>query len=335
MAYLFQTFSIGQILTAVQMNQVEANARDHQHGVSGVSSSGMTFVAPVLGAATCTTLNGFTPDEAVALSTKAPKASPVFTTQISTPKITTVSGELNITPAASSVVTLGDGTASATQVLIINGGNAAAKGTGVSLKKGGVQFFAIYDEAAITGAGKSNTPCFLAETGLGIKFMVNGSATAVMTLSSAGIMSAGTVPSSRLFDNAGTTALFDSGTKMTAGIVPLARMMRTEVQGSAVAIEVLLNLGTVVAGDRILVTGTVASGSVGGTYVQVLKSSGTATIDFAGHTTIVTPGNTLTNTASVSGTCRVGGSGTLILIVYSSGYTAPVLYGHAIVLNNG
>jgi len=38
MAYSFQTFSVGQVLTAAQMNQVEVNIRDHIHGVSGVSS---------------------------------------------------------------------------------------------------------------------------------------------------------------------------------------------------------------------------------------------------------------------------------------------------------
>jgi len=36
MAYSFQTFTLSQILTAAQMNQVEVNIRDHQHGVSGV-----------------------------------------------------------------------------------------------------------------------------------------------------------------------------------------------------------------------------------------------------------------------------------------------------------
>lgn len=39
-----------------------------------------------------------------------------------------------------------------------------------------------------------------------------------------GKMTAGIVPSGRLYDNAGTTALFDGSTKMTAGIVPLARL---------------------------------------------------------------------------------------------------------------
>ncbi|MDZ4347907.1 MAG: hypothetical protein U1E51_36330 [Candidatus Binatia bacterium] len=37
MAYSFQTFTLSQILTAAQMNQVEVNIRDHEHGVAGVS----------------------------------------------------------------------------------------------------------------------------------------------------------------------------------------------------------------------------------------------------------------------------------------------------------
>lgn len=37
MSYLFQTVSIDQILTAAIYNQTELNARDHLHGVSGVS----------------------------------------------------------------------------------------------------------------------------------------------------------------------------------------------------------------------------------------------------------------------------------------------------------
>src|SRR4030067_1441694 len=36
MTYSFQTFTLNQILTSPQMNQVEANIRDHRHGQSGV-----------------------------------------------------------------------------------------------------------------------------------------------------------------------------------------------------------------------------------------------------------------------------------------------------------
>ena len=44
MAYSFQTFSVGQVLTASQMNAVEVNIRDHVHGSDGV------VAAPVTGA---------------------------------------------------------------------------------------------------------------------------------------------------------------------------------------------------------------------------------------------------------------------------------------------
>jgi len=40
--YSAQTFSVGQVLTASQMNQVETNIADHQHGVSGVFDQAAT-----------------------------------------------------------------------------------------------------------------------------------------------------------------------------------------------------------------------------------------------------------------------------------------------------
>lgn len=46
MAYSFQTFSVGQVLTASQMNQVEVNIRDHLHGTSSVLALGHTFNNP-------------------------------------------------------------------------------------------------------------------------------------------------------------------------------------------------------------------------------------------------------------------------------------------------
>ena len=36
-AYSFQTFSVGQVLTAAQMSQVEVNIRDHVHGTANVA----------------------------------------------------------------------------------------------------------------------------------------------------------------------------------------------------------------------------------------------------------------------------------------------------------
>jgi hypothetical protein len=40
MAYSFQTFSVGEVLTSSKMNQLEVNVRDHIHGTSsGVSAT--------------------------------------------------------------------------------------------------------------------------------------------------------------------------------------------------------------------------------------------------------------------------------------------------------
>ena len=39
MAYSKQTFSVNQVLTNGQMNQVETNIQDHKHGVSGVNAT--------------------------------------------------------------------------------------------------------------------------------------------------------------------------------------------------------------------------------------------------------------------------------------------------------
>jgi len=44
MTYSFQTFVASQVLTAGQMNQVEANIRDHTHGADGVSALEFTRV---------------------------------------------------------------------------------------------------------------------------------------------------------------------------------------------------------------------------------------------------------------------------------------------------
>lgn len=38
MAYIYQVFGSGQVLTAPQMNQIEFNVRDHQHGVGSVTA---------------------------------------------------------------------------------------------------------------------------------------------------------------------------------------------------------------------------------------------------------------------------------------------------------
>lgn len=200
MAYSFQTFSVGQVFTAGQANQIEANARDHQHGTAGVNSAFAAVTATSLNALTLTALTtGFsaaggttsktlTVDETIAISAKAPLASPVFTAQITTPKVVTASGNLVLLPA-SYIAALGDGTATSIAQLNIDGGVNAGKGALVSLQIGGVAFGAIANEAVLAGAGVSKELCFYSETGLGQKWMVNGSPTAVMTLSSAGVFS--------------------------------------------------------------------------------------------------------------------------------------------------
>lgn len=136
-----------------------------------------------------------------------------------------------------------------------------------------------------------------------------------------------------------TTIIFNSTTgTMLQGTVPLARMMRTEVQGSAVSLPVDLDMGTVVTGDRIFCTGIVRSGTLGGTYVRVTKGSGSATVDFAGHDSsygLVAGGRSDISNVCVSGICRVTTGGTLTLTVAAGGWTSPTIYGHAIVLNNG
>ncbi len=44
MAYSFQTFSVGEVLTATKMNQVEVNVRDHVHGTAGVANIANDYI---------------------------------------------------------------------------------------------------------------------------------------------------------------------------------------------------------------------------------------------------------------------------------------------------
>src|SRR5205809_3858130 len=50
MAYSFQTYTVGQVLTAAAMNQEEVNIRDHQHGIAGVIAT-MGTITPTSDAA--------------------------------------------------------------------------------------------------------------------------------------------------------------------------------------------------------------------------------------------------------------------------------------------
>lgn len=45
MSYLFQTFTVGEVLAAAKLNQVEVNIRDHVHGVAGVSALAATTMS--------------------------------------------------------------------------------------------------------------------------------------------------------------------------------------------------------------------------------------------------------------------------------------------------
>lgn len=48
MAYTFQSFAVGEVLTSTKMNQIEINVRDHVHGVSSVVGSGHLLTNAVL-----------------------------------------------------------------------------------------------------------------------------------------------------------------------------------------------------------------------------------------------------------------------------------------------
>ncbi len=144
--------------------------------------------------------------------------SPTFVA-ITVPTISTASGGLSIIPT-NKTVTIGNGAVANTALLIIAGGTSAGKGAGLSLRKGGTQFFAIYDTAGITGAGTDNTPCPFAETGLGIKVFVNGGVTKGLTLSSAGQLALGLfTPTSMLHLPAGSAVANTAPLEFTSGVV--------------------------------------------------------------------------------------------------------------------
>jgi hypothetical protein len=50
MTYSAQTFSVGQVLTAAQMQQIDTNIKDHVHGASGVAYHDLTRYQNALGA---------------------------------------------------------------------------------------------------------------------------------------------------------------------------------------------------------------------------------------------------------------------------------------------
>src|SRR5258708_4271544 len=52
-AYSFQTFTVGQVLAATKMNQVEVNIRDQAHGIAGVNALARFAVFTASGSFTC------------------------------------------------------------------------------------------------------------------------------------------------------------------------------------------------------------------------------------------------------------------------------------------
>jgi hypothetical protein len=80
-----------------------------------------------------------------------------------------------------------------TSVVIVN--STSSFGPLISLQKSGTAFGAISAYSAIAGSGTDYTPTIFAETGLGIRFAVNGDATKAMTLDASGNLGIGTTPS--------------------------------------------------------------------------------------------------------------------------------------------
>lgn len=142
----------------------------------------------------------------------------------------------------------------------------------------------------------------------------------------------------------------------TDGVVPLARMQRTEASAQSGAVTVTssdtsvitLSLGTVNSGDRILVTAWMRAtkGATGGTTLMYVgQSAGTATITTLNSEVILktsmnVPASSLQDQL-ISGVIKVTGTGTLTLRITgnSAGSDSSVPSGgsqvHAIVLNNG
>lgn len=135
---------------------------------------------------------------------------------------------------------------------------------------------------------------------------------------------------------ANNIVVLDAGGVMAAGTVPLARMIRAggngEMQGSGTT-TATLDLGTVVAGDRIHLTGDVVIGTANSPIFT--KSAGTATVDFAGATRLIGGYDTTLAAGGIGGVCRVTSGGTLTLQLGATGGTPTACKAHAIVLNNG
>lgn len=146
------------------------------------------------------------------------------------------------------------------------------------------------------------------------------------------------------------TASIDKDAARTAlGIVPTiyaeAKTSGGPTTVSTVDTVFTLDMGTVAAGDRLLVSGfatAIKSSTEGRTTVSVAKSSGTATIEAGNGASVLTgtdlfqPASSTYNVAA-SGTIQVTGSGTLVLKLQglSAGSSADISgHLHVIVLRN-
>jgi hypothetical protein len=146
-----------------------------------------------------------------------------------------------------------------------------------------------------------------------------------------------------------------SGTLGGSIVVPLARLIRTEVSNSASGVTVTssstsivtLSLGTVNSGDKILITCSVSgsvSGATGDVNIHLGKSSGTGTITFADVSstfdrliTAVTSTSSMIEAFVAIASVTVTGTITLVVSASSAGSNMTSTAGQirAIVLNNG
>ena len=313
--YSFQTFSIGQILTAAQMNQVEASIRDHVHGASGVTGSGMVFVAPALGTPASGVLTNCT-GTAAGLTAGNATTNANLTGHITSTGNTAVLGSFT-KAQLNTAISDDDAAYLAAANILTEGTLTISPGTAVVPKLILKEYNTVADNAYIQ--------------------VQNNAGTQLMAFGYARVADMFQISNSTatIFEVARATGVVQKGT------VPLARMMRTEVQGSTTtASYVDLNLGTVNNGDRIMISSHLyRSTSAAYEGVSISQTGTGATIDFMGRSSLSNisqnPTGSLALNIPLSGICRVTGTGTLTLRIASSEGTVSTIYAHAIVLNNG
>ena len=307
MAYNFQTFSIGQILTAAQMNQVEESIRDHIHGTAGVSavSTFVNLTGHVTSVGNAAVLGSFTSAQLLAaLTDETGTGLAVFNT--SPTLVTPVLG----TPASGNLV------------------NCTGLATLSANTFTGIQSITKDNQTGYASAGLQVSTVSSSTGDAYISLITQGATVGVLkhTRGDSGFS---------IRDASNALANLSIGT-LAAGTVPLARMIRAggngEMQGSGTT-TATLDLGTVVAGDRIHLTGDVVIGTANSPIFT--KSAGTATVDFAGATRLIGGYDTTLAAGGIGGVCRVTSGGTLTLQLGATGGTPTACKAHAIVLNNG